>query len=419
VHDPESSSNRAEALFNLAHAVNLFADDDSEEAVALYEVCASSLRQFRPSDGLIVDVYEELGDVYEHLHRHEDSFAMRRASYDAKAVLFAMEAHMVFHPAWMFANALIEYKRYKEAQIFLREALVFAASGDSTYGMLDLHILLAEAIYKYDHVSTNDMILIESLFSHVDKILETADDREQNEKQKKSLDRSRRQMKRILDARDRADAGYAAACAGAVAACARDATAGATCMICLEDTSEGLVRGCGCGFAHLSCLVRHARMATEATDHIDQEDKAEVVRWMQCPLCRADQRGYVSLALAWKYRRSRMVGEDDDDYNIDGRMARIAIGAAWFNTGAIEEAIPLLSDGIDGLINYHGYEPSHTAFAFGRRYLVRCYDALGWEDDAQELRNDMEEDAADERRRIARLTEVPPSEHGGDADTVS
>mmetsp|Transcript_23826 Transcript_23826/g.71652 ORF Transcript_23826/g.71652 Transcript_23826/m.71652 type:complete len:161 (-) Transcript_23826:51-533(-) len=160
-------------------------------------------------------------------------------------------------------------------------------------------------------------------------------------------------------------------------------------------------------------------MATEATDHIDQEDKAEVVRWMQCPLCRADQRGYVSLALAWKYRRSRMVGEDDDDYNIDGRMARIAIGAAWFNTGAIEEAIPLLSDGIDGLINYHGYEPSHTAFAFGRRYLVRCYDALGWEDDAQELRNDMEEDAADERRRIARLTEVPPSEHGGDADTVS
>ena len=67
-----------------------------------------------------------------------------------------------------------------------------------------------------------------------------------------------------------ADKKYKEAVAVAVEACAAD-TKGQTCYICFGegDEDEGLVRMCACrgtgGYAHLSCLVRQAEMATRNT----------------------------------------------------------------------------------------------------------------------------------------------------------
>ena len=69
---------------------------------------------------------------------------------------------------------------------------------------------------------------------------------------------------------DQADNLYEEAKAEAIAACAAD-TAGQRCYICFGegDEDEGLVRMCACrgtgGYAHLSCLVRQAEMATRNT----------------------------------------------------------------------------------------------------------------------------------------------------------
>ena len=70
-----------------------------------------------------------------------------------------------------------------------------------------------------------------------------------------------------LPSRAQAEDHYDEAVAVAVAACAAD-TAGQRCYICFGegDEDEGLVRMCACrgtgGYAHLSCLVRQAEMAT-------------------------------------------------------------------------------------------------------------------------------------------------------------
>ena len=62
------------------------------------------------------------------------------------------------------------------------------------------------------------------------------------------------------------------AAAEAVAACAADAPADASCHICRMATGEGLVRACAChgvtfetaGLAHVSCLVHQAQVAVSA-----------------------------------------------------------------------------------------------------------------------------------------------------------
>ena len=82
-----------------------------------------------------------------------------------------------------------------------------------------------------------------------------------------------------------ADKKYKEAVAVAVEACAEYIPEDATCYICLEDTGEGLVCGCECAysgatdtsFAHLSCLVRRARIVVE--DDYDYTTES-------APLCR-------------------------------------------------------------------------------------------------------------------------------------
>ena len=107
-----------------------------------------------------------------------------------------------------------------------------------------------------------------------------------------------------------ADQRYAEAAAAAIEACA-EATEGQTCYICMEDgaeSGEGLVRGCACrgdnGYVHLSCLVRHARVAVEAS--IARQPGVEVPfianetqHWFACRLCKQHYHGAVAVALGW------------------------------------------------------------------------------------------------------------------------
>ena len=95
-----------------------------------------------------------------------------------------------------------------------------------------------------------------------------------------------------------ADKKYAEAVEVAVEECAED-TEGQTCYICLEDGSEeGLVRGCACrgasGFAHVSCLAKQAKLATDEADTQNAWDK-----WTTCGVCKQEHHGVVACALGW------------------------------------------------------------------------------------------------------------------------
>ena len=107
-----------------------------------------------------------------------------------------------------------------------------------------------------------------------------------------------------------ADQRYAEAAAAAIEACA-ESTAGHTCYICMADGSEsgeGLVRGCACrggnGYVHMSCLVRYAQAAVEAS--IARQPGVEVPfihpheqHWYACRLCEQQYHGAVAVALGW------------------------------------------------------------------------------------------------------------------------
>ena len=89
-------------------------------------------------------------------------------------------------------------------------------------------------------------------------------------------------------------------------ACAAE-TRGQTCYFCLDDgESEGLVRLCACrgtaGFAHLSCLVRQAQVATgkngEDTDSTDDSDWIHDL-WRLCGMCEQEHLGVVKCGLGW------------------------------------------------------------------------------------------------------------------------
>ena len=95
---------------------------------------------------------------------------------------------------------------------------------------------------------------------------------------------------------------YEEAAAVAAEACAED-TAGQTCYICHGegDEDEGLVRGCACrgasGYAHVSCLARHAQHADERA--LRGAGGPGFVRWRTCGLCEQKYHGVVSCALGW------------------------------------------------------------------------------------------------------------------------
>ena len=85
-----------------------------------------------------------------------------------------------------------------------------------------------------------------------------------------------------------ADAKARQAADAAIAACRPHIPADAICYICRDDASrEGLVSGCGChsgaGIAHVSCLVRQARISV--ADYEETGTNEGIEKWERCFLC--------------------------------------------------------------------------------------------------------------------------------------
>ena len=115
-----------------------------------------------------------------------------------------------------------------------------------------------------------------------------------------------------------ADKKYAEAVAVAVEECAED-TEGQTCYICLEDGSEeGLVRGCACrgaaGLAHVSCLTKQAKIATDEADPDDDDVwDASWDKWTTCGVCKQEHHGVVMNALGWACWKSYVGRPEGND----------------------------------------------------------------------------------------------------------
>ena len=161
--------------------------------------------------------------------------------------------------------------------------------------------------------------------------------------------------------------------------------ADATCFICQVGAAgdeygkppEGLVRGCACrgsmGVAHVSCLVRQARLRSE--DSIGQEGSMDV--WDVCLLCKQQYHGAVCLALGWACWKEFEPRPQQDE--LRGR-ATIKLGAALGRNYKWIEAISVFKAGI------YLYEKIHVVANiqanFGRLLslqgnLARCYESCG------------------------------------------
>ncbi len=163
-----------------------------------------------------------------------------------------------------------------------------------------------------------------------------------------------------------ADKKYKEAVAVAVEKCA-DATKGQTCYICMEgDTKEGLVRGCACGdresvasgntgIAHVSCLVRQAKILMDEGEENKLDWKAQNERWNRwhtCNLCEREYHGVVRCALGWGCWKTYVGRPDTEEVRrtADGamrgdplkRQAMGLLGNALGNAGRYEEAISVL-----------------------------------------------------------------------------
>jgi hypothetical protein len=181
---------------------------------------------------------------------------------------------------------------------------------------------------------------------------------------------------------------YAEAAKEAVEACAAE-TRGQTCYFCLDDgESEGLVRMCACrgtaGFAHLSCLVRQAQVATgkngEDTDSTDDSDWIHDL-WRLCGMCEQEHLGVVKCALGWACYVTYFSLPKTCTTR---RGAMTALGNSLIAAGRYEEALV-------------AYQCAHfMARRLGevgiKSNIAVCYQKLGRADDALRLQREVHAD---------------------------
>ena len=160
-----------------------------------------------------------------------------------------------------------------------------------------------------------------------------------------------------------------------------------TCYVCLDDgESEGLVRGCACrgtsGFAHLSCLVRQAKLATSKNNEkADSTDDGENVEWPHelwdtCGLCEQEHHGVVKCALGWVCWTTYEGLPETCEMR---RGAMMTLGNGLLATGRYEDA----------LVAYQ------CSLVTGRRIigckdnLAACYQKRGMADQALRLQREV------------------------------
>ena len=138
-----------------------------------------------------------------------------------------------------------------------------------------------------------------------------------------------------------ADKKYKEAAAEAVSAW-KNETKGQTCYMCTAGAEqEGLVRGCGCrgdsGTAHLSCLVRQAKILQQ--DDVGVQGTHQW--WRKCKVCGQWFEGAVARALTWACWKHALVASypDPDEQNIYQIMGMHVLGCTLRNEGRHSESI--------------------------------------------------------------------------------
>ena len=179
---------------------------------------------------------------------------------------------------------------------------------------------------------------------------------------------------------------YKWAVAVAVKACAEDTT-GQRCYVCFEgDAEEGLVRGCACrgaaGFAHVSCLVRQAKILVEDAEARDLDDD-KWDRWYTCGLCEQTYHGVVYCALGWACWKT-YVGRPETDWARAGAMNVLGLG--FFEAEHYEDALSVLEAELS-MRRRLGADEDHILSVQGN--LATTYLQLGRLEQALRMRQDV------------------------------
>ena len=128
--------------------------------------------------------------------------------------------------------------------------------------------------------------------------------------------------------------------------------------------------GCGChggdGIAHLSCLVRAAKLATEDGDFS---------KWQRCSDCDQQFHGVVEQALAWNCWKTYLPAPESNEPR---NLAMGVLGAALVWTNA-EAALPVLESHIATIQRFWPHSPVEIG---AHANVAMCYDNLGRLDDA-------------------------------------
>ena len=186
----------------------------------------------------------------------------------------------------------------------------------------------------------------------------------------------------LLDAAQAAQK-YEEAAAVAAEACAED-TAGQTCYICHGegDEDEGLSRGCACrgatGYAHVSCLARHAQHADERA--LRGAGGPGFDRWWTCGLCEQKYHGVVKCALGWAGWKTYL-GRPEANWARVSAMRQLGNGlsAVKHNEDALRVKEAELA-----LMRLHG--ASEELLIVTQSNLANTYDGVGRRNDALRLR---------------------------------
>ena len=197
----------------------------------------------------------------------------------------------------------------------------------------------------------------------------------------------------------------------AVASCAED-TAGKACYVCLEiedDQGHACVRGCACrgeaGFAHLSCLVRHAQTTTDTmpppvqtmiSTMFDVELLMGINRfWGTCGLCHQEFTGDVRLALGWACWNTHSSREESDSFRVMALevLGRGHLGMASSTDDHKQECVPI-HEAIVATVRRHWPENRNEILQMNAN-LAAAYGEAGRVDDSIAIMRECYADAKD------------------------
>ena len=172
---------------------------------------------------------------------------------------------------------------------------------------------------------------------------------------------------------------YKWAVAVAVKACAEDTT-GQGAISASKATRRRA--SCAGGFAHVSCLVRQAKILVEDAEARDLDDD-KWDRWYTCGLCEQTYHGVVYCALGWACWKT-YVGRPETDWARAGAMNVLGLG--FFEAEHYEDALSVLEAELS-MRRRLGADEDHILSVQGN--LATTYLQLGRLEQALRMRQDV------------------------------